>query len=74
MSTGNQIDENSLESRATGGLAEYGRPWKLFTLFLGIALLVLGSVYYAAPHWDVPISLIMATLAYLAPHGVFESS
>jgi hypothetical protein len=52
--------------KTTGGLAEYARPWKLFTLFLGIALLVLGSFYYAVPHWDVPISLIMATLAYFA--------
>ena len=42
------------------------RSWKLFTLFLGIALLILGSLYYAVPHWDIPISLIMATLAYLA--------
>jgi hypothetical protein len=66
MNTGSQIDEVSLKSRTTGGFAEYARPWKLFTLFLGIALLILGSLYYAVPHWDIPISLIMATLAYLA--------
>ena len=66
MSTGSPIDEVSLKSRTTGGLAEYARPWKLVTLFLGIALLILGSFYYAVPHWDVPISLIMATLAYVA--------
>ena len=52
--------------KTTGGLAEYARPWKLFTLFVGIALLISGSLYYAVPHWDIPISLIMATLAYLA--------
>lgn len=46
-------------------LAEYLRPWKLVTLALGIALLVLGSFYYEAPDWDIPISLIMAILAYL---------
>ena len=47
-------------------LKEYARPWKLVTLALGIALLVIGSFYYEAPDWDVPISLIMAILAYLA--------
>jgi hypothetical protein len=47
-------------------LKEYVRPWKLVTLALGIALLVLGSFYYEAPDWDIPISLIMAMLAYLA--------
>ena len=41
------------------------RPWKLVTLALGIALLVLGSFYYAAPDWDIPISFIMAIFAYL---------
>ena len=66
MNTGSQIDEASLKPRTTGGLAEYARPWKLFTLFLGIALLIFGSLHYAVPHWDIPISLIMATLAYLA--------
>ena len=46
-------------------MAEYIRPWKLVTLVIGIALLILGSHYYPAPDWDIPISLIMATLAYL---------
>jgi hypothetical protein len=44
--------------------AEWVRPWKLFTLAVGIALLIAGSVYYDAPDWDIPISLIMASLAY----------
>jgi len=48
-----------------GELAEYLRPWKLATLVLGIALLILGSFYYQAPDWDIPISIIMAILAYL---------
>jgi hypothetical protein len=45
--------------------AEYRRPWKLLTLCIGIALLVAGSFYYEAPDWDIPISFIMAILAYL---------
>lgn len=45
--------------------AEYLRPWKLASLALGIALLIVGSYYYQAPDWDVPISIIMAAFAYL---------
>jgi hypothetical protein len=44
---------------------EYLRPWKLATLAIGIGLLIAGSFYYDAPDWDVPISLLMATLTYL---------
>ena len=46
-------------------LHEYLRPWKLATLAIGVALLIVGSFYYEAPDWDVPISLIMALFAYL---------
>jgi len=46
-------------------MSEYTRPWKLFSLALGIALLIAGAFYYDAPDWDVPISLIMGLLAYL---------
>ena len=46
-------------------LAELRRPWKLFSLACGVALLVAGSFYYEAPDWDIPISLVMAILAYL---------
>lgn len=46
-------------------MTEYLRPWKLFTLAIGIALLIFGSFYYSAPDWDIPISFIMAILAYL---------
>lgn len=42
------------------------RPWKLCTLAIGIGLLVWGSFHYAAPDWDIPISLIMALFAYLS--------
>src|ERR1700712_3642505 len=41
------------------------RPWKLFTLAVGVALLVLGALLDIAPDWDIPISFIMALLAYL---------
>lgn len=41
------------------------RPWKLGTLAIGIALLIIGSIYTPAPDWDIGISLIMATLTYL---------
>ena len=46
-------------------LLEYLRPWKLFSLAAGIALLVIGAQRKIAPDWDIPISFIMALLAYL---------
>jgi hypothetical protein len=49
-----------------GYLNEYLRPWKLATLMLGIALLILGSFYYRAPDWDIPISVIMAIFTYIS--------
>ena len=44
---------------------EYMRPWKFASLAIGIGLLIAGSFYYQAPDWDIPISVIMAILAYL---------
>lgn len=52
-------------SKVKTNMTEYFRPWKLISLAIGIALLILGSFYYNAPDWDIPISLIMAVLAYL---------
>ena len=49
-----------------GAMAKYVRSWKLVTLAIGIALLIAGSIYTPAPDWDIPISLIMAVLAYFA--------
>ena len=50
---------------------EYLRPWKLSSLLVGIALLILGSIYTPAPDWDIPVSFIMASLTYLtAPCSV----
>jgi len=46
-------------------MTEYLRPWKLASFAVGIALLIAGSFYYEAPDWDIPVSLIMATLTYL---------
>ena len=47
-------------------LAEWRRPWKLFALVCGINFLIVGSFYYQAPDWDIPISLIMSGFAYLS--------
>jgi hypothetical protein len=45
---------------------EYVRPWKVVSFAAGVALLIAGAFYYRAPDWDVPISLIMASLTYLS--------
>jgi hypothetical protein len=47
-------------------MKNYFQPWKLVSLTFGIGLLITGSFYYQAPDWDIPISLIMAVLAYVA--------
>jgi hypothetical protein len=46
-------------------LREYTRSWKLFTLFIGLALLIVAHFHYQISDWDVPICFIMAFLAYL---------
>ena len=46
-------------------IVEYQRPWKLTSLGVGVILLILGSFYYRAPDWDIPICFIMAVFAYL---------
>lgn len=46
-------------------LTEQRRPWKIATLMIGLSLLVLGSFYYQAPDWDIPVSFIMAGFTYL---------
>lgn len=46
-------------------IVEYQRPWKLTSLGVGVMLLILGSFYYQAPDWDIPICFIMAVFAYL---------
>lgn len=52
-------------------MKEYLRPWKLFTLGIGLALLVAGAFYYNQPDWDVGISFVMGLLAYFtAPWAV----
>lgn len=50
---------------STASLAEFVRPWKLGSLAAGTSLLIAGSFSPGAPDWDIPISLIMAGLAYL---------
>ena len=44
---------------------ESRRRWKVITLAIGLLLLIVGSFYYQAPDWDIPISLIMAFFTYL---------
>ena len=65
MNSPDNISEASVQPKVNLCLVEYTRPWKLITLALGIALLIIGSFYYEAPDWDVPISLVMAILTYL---------
>ena len=47
-------------------MIEFLRPWKLVTLALGIVALIAGSFYWRAPDWDIPISIIMALVAYVS--------
>ena len=47
-------------------LTKYRRPWRLATLAVGVAWLMLGSVHCRAPDWDIPITFIMAILACLS--------
>jgi len=46
-------------------MSEYFRPWKLTTFGVGLALLITGAFYYNTSDWDIGISLIMGTLAYI---------
>jgi hypothetical protein len=46
-------------------LAEQRRLWKIATFLIGLSLLVIGSFYYQAPDWDIPVSIIMAGFTYL---------
>ncbi|HPZ14795.1 MAG TPA: hypothetical protein PLK04_11265 [Bacillota bacterium] len=43
---------------------EYARPWKLFSLFCGIAFLVIGALFSGLPDWDIPVSFLMAGFTY----------
>jgi hypothetical protein len=45
-------------------LSWYWMPWRLATLFVGLALLLVGAEYYHFPDWDVGISLLMALVSY----------
>ncbi|MDM0117818.1 hypothetical protein QTI66_37620 [Variovorax sp. J22R133] len=52
-------------------LIEYLRPWKLVTLAIGIAILIVGARIEQLPDWDTGISVVMGLLTYLtAPWGV----
>ena len=43
----------------------YFNLWRIATLIVGIALLILGIDYYDAPDWDLGVSLLMGTVIYL---------
>jgi hypothetical protein len=52
-------------------LLELFRPWKLFSLGVGMSWLLYGACKYGFSDWDVGISLIMGGFAYLcAPWSV----
>ena len=44
----------------------YLNPWRLFTLLVGLCLLLYGADYYQAPDWDWGISFWMAGATYAA--------
>ena len=46
-------------------LQEFLRPWKLFSLAIGLTWLIYGALNYNISDWDVGISLIMALLSYV---------
>lgn len=41
------------------------RPWKLVSLAVGVALMLVGSIHYQISDWDLGISVIMPLLTYL---------
>lgn len=47
-------------------MLELLRPWKLVTLAIGVGLLIVGSFVYEAPDWDIPLSILMALVAYVS--------
>lgn len=49
-------------------LHDYLRPWKLFSLACGIAILIAGSYLQPAPDWDIPISFLMQHLSFRPHH------
>lgn len=61
---GNAGDSVS-STRNAGRKVKYTHPWNIATLAVGIGLLVVGSLFYEAPDWDIPISFIMAGFTYL---------
>lgn len=47
-------------------MQELLRPWKLITLAIGLGLLIVGSFVFEAPDWDIPVSILMALVAYVS--------
>lgn len=53
------------------GMREFSRPWKLITLAIGIAILIVGAQIEQLPDWDIGLSVFMAVATYLtAPWAI----
>jgi hypothetical protein len=46
--------------------ADLRQPWKLVTLTIGTTWLLYGAIHYDIPDWDIGVSMIMASLTYVA--------
>jgi hypothetical protein len=52
-------------------VAEFARPWKLFSFAIGMGGLIYGALEYGIADWDIGISLVMGGLTFLcAPWSV----
>ena len=51
--------------QSIASIRDYLRYWKLITLILGIAVLIIGSFAMPAIDWDIPISFIMGISTYI---------
>ena len=48
-------------------------PWKLFTLFVGTILMIVGGAHYEFSDWDAGVSVVMAFLTYLTAPPVDQN-
>ena len=62
----------SKTAEAQASPIEILRPWKLFSFFLGLGLLIAGSRLTALPDWNVMVSFIMALATYLSASWVLR--
>lgn len=43
----------------------YVEPWRLFTLFVGVSIMLFGAEVERAPDWDRGVSLLMCGLTFV---------